>query len=117
MDDLTMTRLCAEAMGYKLDDSEFNGGGRGNTGFDMLGRAVLDWHNGVTFDPLHDDAQCMALVKRCELSIDHTPPNVYGWVIRLPSTPLERMDAYGPDLNRAIVECVARLHQSKEPRK
>ena len=107
MTDLEMTRLCAEAMGYEIDYSPDNGGGVGNTGFDMDGAAVLDWHNGVKFNPLHNDAQAMALVKKMGLSIRN--PDLWEvW------KPLHKT-AYGDnaDINRAIVECVAKMQQSK----
>lgn len=108
MTDIELTRLCVKAMGMTLDDSPYNGGGQGNTGFDMLGRAVIDWHNNVTFDPLHDDAQCFALVKRFRIAIGNDDDAWYA----TPDYPHEEAESH--DLNRAIVECVARMQAQKQ---
>lgn len=114
MTDLELTRKCAEAMGLEIDYSTTGGGGERNTGFDMLGRAVIDWHNGITFDPLHDDAQAMALAKRFELHIFcGTVAQEKAWHVEKLELKVDTVDdrcrAYGPDLNRAIVECVAKI--------
>jgi hypothetical protein len=91
MTDLEMTKLCAEAMGISIAPWP-------NGGFRIVGQHRL-------YNPLHDDAQAMALVKRFKLQ---TLPNRAhsGWWVAggLPK------DAIGnPELNRAIVECVARM--------
>lgn len=94
MDDLEITKLCAEAMGL--------------TSWQALeGR----------YDPLHDDAQAMALVKKFRLEIrqqatgtDEHPGAplwgisgcLYGW-----------KNAEDENLNRAICECVARMQAAK----
>jgi len=121
--DLEITRLCAEAMGYEIDYSETNGGGRGNTGFDILGAAVLDWHNNVTFNPLHDDEQAMALVKRFDPILEpdgYIPEGETLWAVTIPSSRNEKgkktkttvvRQTY--DLNRAICECVAKMQAAK----
>ena len=111
MDDLEITKLCAEAMGYKIDYSSTAGGGAGNTGFDMDGAAVLDWHNGITFNPLHDDAQAMALVKEFYLNILSDPSQVSYWEVNNPYDfeATTRNDV----LNRAICECVAKMQEAK----
>lgn len=43
--------LLAEWLGIKIDKSPYNGGGTGNTGFDICGNAVIDWHNGKVWNP------------------------------------------------------------------
>ena len=97
MTDLEMTRLCAEAMGIATEES-----------FGVLAAYYKEGLGLIqeTYDPLHDDAQAMALVKRFELRIDHN--ELDGWRVskdygfkRYPDR------AYSGVLNRAIVECVA----------
>lgn len=108
MTDLEMTRLCAEAMGYPSD-------GYGN----QYGILVLMGHP-FTYDPYHDDAQAMALVKKMNIQI-----HWHGFA----GAPLKmvtvkgKTEPYGEvteirceDLNRAIVECVAKM-QDKQRRK
>lgn len=94
MDDLTITRLCAEAMGWPKGAVCHP---------DSL---ILDGDT-KKYNPLHDDAQAMALVKKLRLSID-----VFGkWMVQ------DKKGNYAPalshDLNRAICECVAKMQQSK----
>ena len=104
MTDLEITRLCAEAMGYKIllpikdDVVECN---------------HLD--DGKFFDPIHDDAQAMALVKKMVLSIDRAVISNYGvpeqWGWRVMAAYVGH--ARSADLNRAICECVAKMQASK----
>lgn len=61
MDDQELLELAAKAAGIKIDKSSHNGGGSNNTGFDMLGNAVLDWHNGTKWNPLTDDGAALRL--------------------------------------------------------
>lgn len=68
MDDREMLEWAAKAAGIVLDRSPFNGGGYGNTGFDISGNAVLDWHNGIRWNPLTDDGDCARL--QAALQID-----------------------------------------------
>jgi hypothetical protein len=92
MTDLEMTKLCAEAMGLKSRPTKHND------------QDVLPMHDG--YDPLHDDAQAMALVKEFNLRIGWFPePGVAGnWGAY----------TYNADLNRAIVECVAKMQKEKK---
>jgi hypothetical protein len=66
---------------------------------------------GPYYDPLHDDAQAMALVKK--FRIDINSQGIDGtWEIRRPITPV----FYGKgnkDLNRAICECVANMQATR----
>src|SRR5690348_14421110 len=65
MTDLEITRLCAEAMGYLVEFAPtelpigiaMKGGGQASEDL---------------YDPLHDDAQAMALVKKVPMTIE--PP-------------------------------------------
>ena len=81
LNDDEVTKSCAEAMGWT---SRF-----------------------VDYDPLHDDAQCMALVKKFNINIcwheinipSNFQPTIYMWL--------------RDDLNRAICECVADMQVTK----
>lgn len=92
MTDLEITKLCAEAMGYRFKNSA----------------GVWDLHDaGQNFNPLHDDEQAMELVKQFHIAIGWNDPGwgAFGqhdkrWVNSL-------------DLNRAICECVARMQSAK----
>ena len=70
-----------------------------------------------TYDPLHDDAQAMALVKKMELSVYRTfsmhSGEWRGWGVesKMFVPCLSRAD--NADLNRAICECVAKMMQAK----
>jgi hypothetical protein len=69
MDDKTLLELAAKAAGIKIDKSETNGGGRGNTGFDVMGNAVLDWHNNVRWNPLTDDGDALRLAVKLQIQV------------------------------------------------
>lgn len=99
MTDLEMTKLCAEAMGY---------------GWNVVAETVYCTHDGLDkfiYRPLHDDAQAMALVKKFDIDITKLDD---FWDVNLwpedGSTLIHSLDA---DLNRAIVECVAKMQASK----
>ena len=109
MTDLEITKACAEAMGWRKhavsDDVLYNA-------------SLTNSMPKKEFDPLHDDAQAMALVKKFGLDIDSPPPceligeNLYtakywrGWG-------MEEITESSKDLNRAICECVYKLHTAK----
>lgn len=100
MDDLTITRLCAEAMGCKqswVEDSElkviFDGG-------------FADYSE--LYNPLHDDAQAMALVKKFGLTISKDP-DAYWHAMDIDC----EIQVPNKDINRAICECIARMQEVK----
>lgn len=68
MTDKELIELAAKAAGLVIDKSETNGGGSGNTGFDILGNAFLDWHNSTIWNPLADDGDAFRLAVK--LNID-----------------------------------------------
>ena len=70
MTDRELLELAAKAAGIHIDKSKHNGGGDGNTGFDVLGNAVLDWHNGKTWNPLTDDGDALRLAVRLRMNIN-----------------------------------------------
>jgi hypothetical protein len=64
------------------------------------------------YDPLYNDAQAMALVKKFKLCIDpFSEDGSNCWVVWHPSKDVRNLG--GLDLNRAIVECVAKLRSAK----
>lgn len=114
MTDEEITRLCAEAMGYAptLNTMDCNPPHYYFT--------VITSEDGVVcYDPLHDDAQAMALVKKFHLEtywIGAEDKRKDEWLVA-PST--EHLSHVGRDvihkeLNRAICECVAKMQASKK---
>jgi hypothetical protein len=115
MTDRELLELAAKAAGIEIDKSEFNGGGRGNTGFDTLGNAVLDWHNYKTWNPLTDDGDALRLAVKLRMQIligdggmCHASSGENGEVFSI----------YGKDLEaatrRAIVRAAAEIARSDE---
>lgn len=99
MTDLEIVKKCAEKMG--VSKRLWNG----------LNVAMID---GTEFtyrkwNPLHDDAQAMALVKRFNLDIDWKPPRKTVTVQPSDCASSVTMHFSNGDLNRAICECVAKL--------
>ena len=106
MTDLEITKLCAEAVGVSVheyqDGSLYHFGGLCEGGIE-------------DYDPLHDDAQAMALVKKFGLVCDPQQDGQDfaddpGWEVWLLDP--ETM-SINPDLNRAICECVAKMQEVK----
>jgi hypothetical protein len=112
MDDLEMTKLCAEAM--DLPTPEIRGEAVFCGGFTTRGFTGKSEYRsgGMRYNPLHDDAQAMALVKKFGLDIQF-----FYWN----EPEVSKHDAHGKllcksqnaDLNRAICECVAKLKQGE----
>lgn len=107
MTDLELTKLCAKAMELTPDQPS----------------SLKDrphWYcrdkNGahIIYDPLHDDTQAMALVKRfglvCEPSGLHDTGERWWRIWCVDS--LHKTDVTTIDLNRAIVECVAKMQHA-----
>jgi hypothetical protein len=119
LNDLEMTKLCAEAMGYTLHVMSSDRGLRLTKGDERL---VIG--EGLTilrkYDPLHDDAQCMALD---QVMIDN------GYCITYESdeyeiypndaekrqpTYFKNVDMTKPENRRRMrVECVAKMQEGK----
>ena len=102
MTDLEMIKLCAEAMGLGKVDQK-------NGEPWAFNRDEGGWHK---YDPLHDDEQAMALVKKFDLNICRTG-RTHQWHV-------EDFDCEvwgnSTGLNRAIVECVAKMQKAKDER-
>jgi len=97
MTDLEMIKKCAEKEGYvPMQD------------VDGVYIEINDGHM-VDYDPIHDDAQAMALVKKFRLVIGYSN----GWSAQKRKEDGDATLICGsyhyPDLNRAIVECVSKL--------
>lgn len=73
MADKELLELAAKAAGLIIDRSETSGGGIGNTGFDALGNAVLDWHDYKTWNPLTDDGDAFRLAMQLGMLFNNTP--------------------------------------------
>jgi len=103
MTDLEITRLCAEAM--EIDIKAFP-----QPGPQHCWIFLAEGHY-ITYHPLHDDAQAMALVKSVKLCISYLRLNVdTPWEVY---DPVSAIAANRDDLNRAICECVAKMQQAK----
>ena len=106
MDDLEITKLCAEAMGL------FFGVSKSDPNPDNLYVSVSAFAGPWMFyDPLHDDAQAMALVKKMCLDIIKLSSSLKWRVYYFAAE--ERTQAIGYDLNRAICTTVAKMQQAK----
>lgn len=118
MNDKTLLELAAKAAGLTIDKSPYNGGGHGNTGFDMDGNAVLDWHNGKTWNPLTDDGDLYRLARAVGIDISFSDKSAYkrlpdGKLIQtfwgeIPDHPNDKVD----DEAHAIVRCAAEIWRS-----
>ena len=99
MTDLEITKLCAEAMGLPVK-------------MWCEGQPYASWilfdKSATTYQPLHSDAQAMALVKKFKIQIAESSASV-DWVVGIPPLPV----IIRADLNRAICECVAKMQSSK----
>lgn len=103
MTDLEMTKLCAEAMGLHIV---------------KVMPAIVIVSDDKTeiesygYDPIENDAQAMALVKRFEIA-PLWMPKQGAWEAWLPHSKTAWPPTYSLDLNRAIVECVAKMQAAK----
>lgn len=102
MDDLEMTKLCARAMGLPELNDDFD---------------YEDEEGSIrSYTPLVDDAQAMALVKKFNIHIEAPDLPVFvRWGVFCWIGPDKGANAHGrsTDLNRAIVECVAKMQSTK----
>ena len=102
MIDLELTKRCAEAIGLELCE-------RHSHDWPMYFDGALgEWGADIRYDPLHDDAQAMALVKKFHLDIDSAiidGEKLWGWRVMASNV----SHARNLDLNRAICECVAKI--------
>ena len=109
MTDLEIVRLCAEAMElqYHIANIEDE-----HEVWVRLQPAKPPTIYSYRYDPINDDAQCMALIKRFRLEIlwqeeGETVRARYPW-----SVP-DLMTGYYCDINRAVCLAVARMQADK----
>ncbi len=110
MTDLEITKLCAKAMGWQVSLN----GQVVNDNRTIIFHATLCRTgdvNGTSYNPLHDDAQAMALVKKLLLDVRCYPDFVSGhqWLVTSTQVMTQQDTHVKPDLNRAICECVAKM--------
>ena len=109
MNDIEITRLCAEAMGYDEYSEHIDAEGRWEI--------YLERDAGIgtrIYWPLNDDAQAMALVKKFGLHLGRE--DIGDWIVEMFSWKrgLWMEVAHSKNLNRAICECVAKMQVAKK---
>ena len=95
MNDLEITKLCAEAM--ELKDARFS----------SADRIISDLGINV-YNPLHDDAQAMALVKKFGVTIERFHETWHVWPQDADFTVISE------SLNSAVCECVVKMQAAKK---
>lgn len=106
MTDIEITRLCAEAMGWKVRPSSRKERFIAQINPD---RSIAIGEGTSTmgkYEPLHDDAQAMALLTRFRLSVAGSCQK--SWLVTS-----DNYACKNADLNRAICECVAKMQEAK----
>ncbi len=106
MTDAELIRACAEAMGISLPEDDpvslaFTGGKT---------RTSRGWEK---YDPLHDDAQAMALVKAHSMLIERDGGQGNWRACVFNTVKAGWIDTEDADLNRAICLCVSRLAKGR----
>lgn len=96
MTDEEMTKRCAEAMGMSWEAEQKRMADRDGK--------WLSGYETPRYDPLVNDEQAMALVKRFPVHCIDALDNM------IPHGPMEDADFRHLDINRVIVECVAKMH-------
>jgi len=102
VEDLEMIKKCADRMDYKVA-LDIHGT------FFLVTDGTKQPHR-FDYNPLTDDAQAMALVKKYGIHI-FRDENL-DWSAKITDRKTQRLVAAAfryPDLNRAIVECVSKL--------
>lgn len=119
MTNLEITKLCAEAM--DLDVVVHHADGYEDAIVTRSSAVYAFRSDTDEYDPLHDDAQAMALVKRFYLMVTPIFHRGLGreWVVtfqgRRDDGSSFDASAQDPTFNRAIVECVAAMQKRAKP--
>lgn len=109
--DFWLCKRCADAIGADMGPD-----------WDQGDYVLLGGHSGIAssiYDPLHNDFQAMALVKKFGLTLDpqeDEPPFTWRVVVAKDGDWDNQITGQGRDLNRAIVECVAAIDSSAAPK-
>ena len=123
MNDRELLEMAARAAGIHIDKSPYNGGGMCNTGFDMSGSAVLDWHNYKTWSPLTDDGDALRLAVKLSLSVFTGGVgcvSVSGWIVHNTiAMPINLTELYGSGdkyaaTRRAITRAAAEIGRAMQ---
>jgi len=100
MTDEEILKRLAEIEGYKLSEYGF----RYSTAFN----AIIHYQDDdfSPWNPLHDDAQCLALVKKYRITLLSSGPKYYNAIVSVSS-------AWGIDesLNRAVCLAIIEAHK------
>jgi hypothetical protein len=120
---IAVNRACAEAMGLEHGWDDEWVWLRLNTSLDspmpkgaeprFLTKQFFEWV--LRYDPLKNDEQAMALVKKFGLEIEQIGSDEKCWVVSATGEYLEEQERWetfeseSENLNRAICECVAKL--------
>lgn len=104
MDDRTLIERAAKAAGIEIDKSPYNGGGLRNTGFDLSGNAVLDWHNYKTWNPLTDDGDALRLAVQLKVSVHFETHLALGEIVEIVEVTFGRDESMGT--SQCLVELV-----------
>ena len=117
--DIEVTRLCAAAVGLGHLRTDYESGDFMNDDSNVLLCPVCQEY-AISYDPLHDDAQAMALVKKLGLMISKSPGITINdpWIVavmhdRTLSPGQLIMSVVNNDLLRAICLCAAQVQQAK----
>lgn len=123
MSDLEMTKLCARAMGLSNIHT-------GHTEWEEgVGPTTPEtvFAGGEEYWPLSYDPQCMAMIRQFDMTIERDDSarrigdnrECFGVTIFVARDKRKGYDTYivrkSPTLNRAIVECVAKMQAAKAP--
>jgi hypothetical protein len=106
--DRELLELAAKAAGIAIDYSTMNGGGFGNTGFDMMGNAVLDWHNAVKWNPLTDDGDAFRLAIQLRMCVDTWGVGVVSAAVLLKNRVFVAEEQRGDDAEDATRHAIVR---------
>jgi len=114
MDDLTMTKLCAEAHGWTCEPAGlrryrvYAAGDKEGETTPIYGIGE-DWVM-QKYDPLNDDSQAFELIKQFNLVIEREKGGgLFGVTFIGERKGRSQVVRAAANLNRAIVECVAKM--------
>lgn len=114
MTDKELLELAAKAAGIKLDRSWFGG-------FDLLGNAVLDWHNNHVWNPLTNDGDALRLAVKLRMDVDvcdNAPGYSTAWAMAEHDNGSGCVEQLGDDpyaaTRRVIVRAAAEIGKQKD---
>lgn len=115
MTDLEITRLCAEAM--NLDIVGLDKQYCRTDSLTETREYVLRENPFYSYNPLVEDDQAMALVKKIKIDTAYTAGKWHAEIIYTTDDKmLSDQAVISKDLNRAICECVAKMQKAKNER-